>query len=350
MDKDGLDDIDIYLQIPEDKITNRTRDLTREIVAGSQSDYHKAIAIEDYLRKNFVYSLSPNEIPKGDEFIDYFLFEGQEGYCTYYATTMAIMLRLEGIPSRYVEGYLALEPMDEGIYEVRHDNAHAWVEAFIEPVGWMQFEPTPAFPVQVRLEDYISEVAEDTSVPDIIHDTNPGLDDFYERPEVTDDSELGFSGGIIDNEDFPEENSNNPVITTIMALLIILLPIRFLVGLYRHSTKESKAKKLPNNKRIIYLYSEITKLISLLGYPQRNGETHHEYAQRVGYKFYELGEDNIKGFRDITDIFVRSKYGDMTSQEDILILDQFKRVLEIRLKNKLGRIQYFYNKYVRQKF
>lgn len=350
MTKDDIEDIDIYLQIPEDKITDRTRDLTREIAAESQSDYNKAISIEDYLRNNFEYNLSPSEISEDDEFIDYFLFEGQEGYCTYYATAMAIMLRLEGIPTRYVEGYLAFDSIDDGIYEVRHDNAHAWIEAFIEPVGWMQFEPTPAYPVQARLENYSPEVAEEPSNTDEIPGDNSGLDDFYERPDVTDDSELGFSGDIINNEDASEEYTDNRAITFIISALLMVLPIRYLVGMYRHKSKEYRAKKLSPNKRVLYLYGEIVHLISLLGYPQLNGETHHEYAQRVAYKFYDLVEDDIKGFKDITNIFVMNKYGNITTEEDILILEQFRNKLETRLKNKIGLFKYYYNKYVRQKF
>lgn len=345
--KDGVDNIDIYLQYPEDRITSRTKDLVDGIVSGYSSDYDKALALEDYLRNNFDYNLSPDIVPNNQEFIDYFLFEEQEGYCTYYATAMTIMLRLEGIPSRYVEGYLALDKIDDGRYEVRHNNAHAWVEAFIEPVGWIQFEPTPAFSLPLRVEDRqddedVAETPDSNEFPD----SDSVLGGIIDRPDLTDDSDIGFGGAIRD--DSTVESNMDTFINLVLLGLIAILPIRFLIGLFKSISKEAKIKKLSYDKRIIYLYGEIVNLIALLGYPQENGETHHEYAQRVGYKFYYLSEADIKGFNEITDIFVKSKYGGIATDEDVLVLEEFKNMLEIRLKNYLGRIRYYYNKYVKQ--
>lgn len=137
--KENIDNLSNYLQIPKDRITDATKKLVKDIVKNRKTDLEKALAIEEYLRNNYNYSLDVEIVPENREFIDYFLFESQEGYCTYYATAMAIMLRIEGIPTRYIEGYLAQDLIREDIYEVKHRNAHTWVEAFIEPVGWMTF-------------------------------------------------------------------------------------------------------------------------------------------------------------------------------------------------------------------
>ena len=346
--KDAMDDLDIYLQIPEDKISDRTKNLTKEIVRGELNDYKKAQAIEDYLRKNFDYNLQPDEIPEGQEFIDYFLFEGQEGYCTYYATTMAMMLRLEGIPSRYIEGYLALEPVEEGIYEVRHQNAHAWVEAFIEPVGWIQFEPTPAFPILNPMVDTPTEIIDEIVDRDILMDERPEMDMDFERSEVLDDSELGSGGFPLNDENLMKDGYDfRSMILFILIGLALILPIRYFIGIFKWYSSKSKANQLPRDQRAIYLYSRILRLMDMMGYPQQRGETHNEYAQRVSYKFYELSEDDTIGFKEITDIFVRSKYGWDTTDEDLLILEAYREKLEKRLKNRLGRINFYYNKYVR---
>lgn len=61
------------------------------------------------------------------------------------------MLRLQGIPSRYVEGYVARDLVEENKYVVKQKHGHAWVEAFIEPVGWVRFEPTPAYAAVPRI-------------------------------------------------------------------------------------------------------------------------------------------------------------------------------------------------------
>lgn len=88
---------------------------------------NKAKAIEKYLRENYKYTLTPSEVPEGAEFVDYFLFEVKEGYCTYFATAMSVLLRASDIPCRYVEGFLAKHE-NSFIRNVRGTDAHAWVE------------------------------------------------------------------------------------------------------------------------------------------------------------------------------------------------------------------------------
>jgi hypothetical protein len=85
--------------------------------------------------------------------IHYVLFVGKEGYCDYYASAMAIMLRSQGIPSRVMRGYAQGE-WDEASrsYRVRASNAHTWVEVFFPGYGWIQFEPTASLPPELRPE------------------------------------------------------------------------------------------------------------------------------------------------------------------------------------------------------
>ena len=74
-----------------------------------------------------------------------FLFDTRRGHCEFFATAMVVMLRSQGIPARFVTGFLGGEENAfEGYYIVRQSNAHAWVEAFIPGEGWRVFDPTPA--------------------------------------------------------------------------------------------------------------------------------------------------------------------------------------------------------------
>ena len=67
----------------------------------------------------------------------------KEGFCQYYATTMAAILRDVGIPARIVEGFL---PGDldtrTGIETIQFSKAHAWVEVYFPGYGWVRFDPT----------------------------------------------------------------------------------------------------------------------------------------------------------------------------------------------------------------
>ena len=82
--------------------------------------------------------------------IEEFLFERKEGHCEYFASAMAVLLRLNGIPSRVINGFSTTEWNDLGGYlVVRQAHAHSWVEAFIEGVGWKVYDPTPPDPTAV---------------------------------------------------------------------------------------------------------------------------------------------------------------------------------------------------------
>lgn len=151
------------LLLPE-SMTDRTVQLADDITSDYDNDYDKAKAIEQFLKSNYSYNQVNLTLPEtGGDFVDYFLFESTEGYCSYFASAMAVMLRSEGIPARVVKGYVAktsnssvggdvatnpvtgqLEVYHSEIY-VRDKDAHTWVEAWIDGFGFVPFEPTSGY-------------------------------------------------------------------------------------------------------------------------------------------------------------------------------------------------------------
>lgn len=118
----------LYLQVPE-SITPRTYALVERIIRDCRTTQEKASAIMRYLSDNYSYSLNVSQVPDNHDFVDYFLFREKKGYCTYFATASAIMFRIAGIPSRYVEGFnMDNEQESPGLYIVRNHRAHAWAE------------------------------------------------------------------------------------------------------------------------------------------------------------------------------------------------------------------------------
>ncbi len=133
---------DRYLQLPA-TITDRTRALAADLSAGQTNAFDTAVAIEGYVRSTIAYNEEIEPPPDDRDVVDYVLFESQEGYCEYYASAMAVLLRAEGIPARVVGGYFpAPFDHDEGGHLYREKNAHLWVEAFFPGYGWIPFEPT----------------------------------------------------------------------------------------------------------------------------------------------------------------------------------------------------------------
>src|SRR5439155_1058744 len=83
---------------------------------------------EQFLRTNYRYSTVVKSPPSGRDPVDWFLFDLREDFCEYFASSMVVMLRTQGIPARIVEGFTAgVFDQTTGKYVVSEKNAHAWV-------------------------------------------------------------------------------------------------------------------------------------------------------------------------------------------------------------------------------
>ncbi|HET6446942.1 MAG TPA: transglutaminase domain-containing protein [candidate division Zixibacteria bacterium] len=176
-----------YLQMPE-TITPETVDLAAELTAGLTNPFDKAVTIRDYLRDNIAYNDQIDAPPDISEPIHYILFDLQEAYCNYYASAMIMMLRSQGIPSRFVSGYAQGEWVEEAAtYRVRSLDSHSWVEVYFPEYGWILFEPTASLPVGDRPETS-NNPGDAFGIEDLLEldDTRPfdernlgeGIDDF----------------------------------------------------------------------------------------------------------------------------------------------------------------------------
>ena len=132
---------DTYLQLPE-HLEQQVYDLAIEAVAGANTPYEKAQALQWFLAANYTYTLdAPVQNPEQD-FVSAFLLIGKEGYCTYFASAMTVLCRMVGLPARYVEGYVAY-PDAEGLAVVTGMEGHAWTEVYFSGFGWVTFDATP---------------------------------------------------------------------------------------------------------------------------------------------------------------------------------------------------------------
>jgi len=133
-----------YLSLP-DSLPDRVRALAQEVAGDQPTPYDKALALERFLRQ-YEYSLEVPLPPAETDVVDFFLFDLQKGYCDYYASAMVVMARSLGLPARLASGFLAQEADEEGVQTIRQINAHAWAEIYFDQYGWVEFEPTAAFP------------------------------------------------------------------------------------------------------------------------------------------------------------------------------------------------------------
>lgn len=134
---------DSYLGLPV--LDPRIKDLTHRLTSGMTSPLERARRLTAFLRgPQFRYSLRDPSGASEDPLAD-FLFRTREGHCEYFATALAIMLRVDGVPTRIVNGFRRGEYNPWGGYlTVRESDAHSWVEAYFPGGGWLDFDPTPA--------------------------------------------------------------------------------------------------------------------------------------------------------------------------------------------------------------
>ncbi len=135
-------------------VTQRTVDLAKTITSGIDNRYDQAYAIQEYLRNTFPYDEKVDVPPADQDAVDFFLFDGQRGYCEYFASSMVVMLRSLDIPARLVAGYHSA-PYDDasGGFLYTEKQAHTWVEVYFPGYGWIPFEPTPGVEGQPLAED-----------------------------------------------------------------------------------------------------------------------------------------------------------------------------------------------------
>lgn len=133
--------LDRYVQLPEE-FPASVVELAYSLTVSETTAYGKVKAIESYLR-TIPYNDSIAAPPAGRDPIEYFLFDIRTGYCDYYATAMAMMVRTLGIPARTASGYAEGTFDEESFaYFITERDAHTWVEVFFPGLGWVEFEPT----------------------------------------------------------------------------------------------------------------------------------------------------------------------------------------------------------------
>lgn len=160
-------DVDVVLpdtKLPrESDILRLTAPMRRGLEPLSDAKNRREFArrVQSYLRSSeFGYTLNRPQRDPGVEPIGDFLLRRKRGHCEYFASAMAVICQLNGVPARLVAGYCGGEYNPVGhFYLVRQKHAHSWVEVFIPGEDWVTFDPTPAAGTQPeRNSSYLTGV------------------------------------------------------------------------------------------------------------------------------------------------------------------------------------------------
>ncbi len=284
-----------YLQLPR-SVPARVRQEARRVTANAETAYDKATALESYLRQ-FRYSTHVKQPPPDRDWVDYMLFESKEGYCDYYASAMAVMLRAVGIPARVASGFAPgdRDPTQDLII-VKESHAHSWTEAYFPQYGWINFEPSALRPVPPRLESF-------------------GLDgslawDLFGF-EDEDYGDLDFEGlgammGDSDASAAPADPGGWPAIVVgllylaggLLAVLLILAAVVAVLGVvWQRSVRSLRDHVRP--------YAQLCAVAGWCGVAQRPSDTPYEYAQTLAREIPPVGTQ----VHAIADAYVKGTYG-----------------------------------------
>ncbi|MDR2649092.1 MAG: transglutaminase-like domain-containing protein [Clostridiales bacterium] len=331
---------DTFLSLPED-LPQRVRDLAGELTASADNDYDRAKAIESYL-VGFPYTLTPGTPPQGRDFVDYFLFDGQEGYCTYYASAMAVLCRCAGLPARYVEGYIMPSvPSDDGYYNITNLQAHAWSEVYFEGFGWVPFEATAPYsysfyqqtlPLNQRV--FTSEFASD-----------PNYEEYREHMLEGAGGSAGVTKAPVSNN--PDGSSDMTALAVPAALLLIFACCAFLIlkGKFDIWREQVIIDRLPRNEQAIEYFRDIIKMTRYYRYPMRGYETPMTYAARIGKRF-AFKNDSIF-IRDLVHVYNKAKYAGVEIRgEDLALIKNCREELLAYIRYMRRKPVFIWNRYI----
>ncbi len=129
---------------PPAQLDPRVVRLADDLRLGARSDRQIVGRTMDHLRSAYRYTLDVGRF-QGKDPLAAFLFEKKAGYCEYFASAAVVLLRLQGVPARYVKGVaVRSESQIAGHYLVRESDAHAWIDVYLGDEGWVEEDPTPA--------------------------------------------------------------------------------------------------------------------------------------------------------------------------------------------------------------
>jgi protein-glutamine gamma-glutamyltransferase len=286
-----------YLALPP--MDPRIAKLAEEVTRNQGTPLAKAAALELFLQNNFQYSLQMFTA-EGAEPLAYFLFNRKQGHCEYFASSMAVMLRTLGIPSRIVNGFRNGELNDiTGSYVVRARNAHSWVEAYIPGYGWATFDPTPASGLEAapttysRMLLYVDAMREFWSEwiinYDFTHQNNLSTSTVSSARQLFDSSRIYLRERYeellkklkrTETAAISEPRRLGIRIVAVLVALLLLVNTRRIMRFWRERRLAASPDKAPRMAASVW-YERLLRLLRRRGMEKRPSQTSAEFIESI---------------------------------------------------------------------
>lgn len=288
-----------YTRTPQDLSPN-VQNTMKQWTRGATDTYSALKMLEAHLSDQavFTYSTTNAPVPDNMDAVDW-LLQTRSGYCTYYATAMAVMARQMGIPTRVVNGF-SQGHIDQArhVWSVDGQDAHSWVQAYLPNFGWVNFDPTPGFapnatptsaakPPTPNAAPKPTPITKPTPAP-IKNQTHPAT-----PPPTT------KSAGTHHPEKQNTVNQGVLLGTSILVLLLSL--IVFLMAVASYWWRNLYAE----NSFIVALFWRLCRIASWAGLAPRSSQTPYEYSNMLGAQFPEQAPSLWR----LTELFVYDRWG-----------------------------------------
>ena len=238
-------------------------------------ELNAAALIAQLLERGAQYNLNTPFTPEGEDFVTYFLGTSRQGYCIHFASAAALLLRLQGIPARYVSGY-ALAVPEAGTAQVLDSNAHAWVEIYLEGYGWYPVEVTPSSPAQEDPEPEPEATPSPTPAPSLPPSAQPSPS---QPPAATSQPEGGAE---------PGDAGLSPRALLWLIPLLALLALPFLLRFLRLRQWTRMAGRTDRNAAVLEAWSWWKQLERWGGKPVSRAL---DLAQKARFSQHALTEE-----------------------------------------------------------
>ena len=327
------------------------------------------------------YDLAPGKLPKGKDFVEYFLYENKKGYCTHYASAAAVILRAMGIPTRYVEGYVItkddadnakdtnetvmykqkINSLDEEeaidklkitkedferesinnfitsvdsksvqvenkTMDIKDTNAHAWIEVYVEKIGWIPIDVTPS--IGTYNQDY-DKIVNNTKVSTAT--TNQQIDQQNDVQQSVADNNSKNGTDVNNSSDFKLLDCILIFVSCIFVIFtIIFIRYKILIGRLKKSFTLGD-----NNNRVVCLYKYLTRIFNYLSIENTNYVIDFVNYIETRYPFIDKGE-----FLEVLNIVFKADFSNNSiSEEELKKVENFVIKFNDNIYSSLSVVQ-----------
>ena len=255
-----------------------------------------AVAVSEYLKANYTYSLDARI--DGRDPVMSFLNNTKSGHCALYASAMTLILREWGIPARYCTGFAA--NADLSMVTLRSKDLHAWVEVYLDGMGWVTFDPTASAifgggggggsdtsaVTSVGTSTSEEQSSEVSSSQDSSSDAQISKPD-NSQPDSSDSSETTDTHGSSDTSDTEEKFTFAQVLPYLLIMLailaavaVIVLAVMAYIRLRKRAYKQLQSFHREQNSD--YVYEKLLAVLRFCKLIPMNGEQPYKFFERAG--------------------------------------------------------------------